>query len=1363
MGSRTAAPRRRASLLRLASLALLVAFGASLEGGDFDLPGTQQDVPGTPAAAKIQQVFIPPIGTPPTGTVTCDVCHASSDLLPGTPPSAPSAAPLAPWHGSMMSMAARDPLFYAQLDLTNHDGRLGGPRPAVAGMADMCLRCHSPVGWLEGRSTDLTGQGFTQKDLFGVQCHACHRLVDPRLPTTDPSHPDVTNFLNGLLPTPGLPPTFGNGMFVMDPRQTRRGPYRLAQLVGHTSSVVGEGLDWGMVNLDASHPAMGSAFHRSGNLCGTCHDVSNPVDCEPGATNADTQRCFPIERTWSEWRASAFPARGEAGNCQSCHMSGPLNGVAFGAPCQGAGAGGPLAHLNDVHFHDLTGGNTFIPKVIRDMKQRYDTPCAPGDTACSDFKLAVEGLYPPATGSPFANVDPDALLAGIERVKRTLKRAAYLDVTGVSPELQVRVTNRTGHKLPTGYPEGRRMWLNVKFLSSTGSLLAESGRYEAATGALFHDQDLNGTGGGPLSYDVASYTDSSGGTLGIGRLTKVWEGRMRHVGTDTEFHFALNDEVELDNRIPPEGWNLAEYTANRALPSTSVYPASLQSDYGAGGGPTVNFDQFSYELPAGTDRVELTLYYQTASREYIEALADDNPHTAPGPGSLHFGGFNRGTLLQDAWQRPAVGRSEPEVMARRVHAVLDGDSDGLSDGWESGFGGALGGRNDDPDGDGRSNWQELQDGTDPTDPASPGGLRDPVDIVLVLDLSGSMNDPAPGTTTPKIQVLRDAVTLFLETWKDYAVGGANGDRIGVVYFRTDALAYGAPPLLKNFVSEWTTIRGDVQGQMPGGWTAMGAGLYTAVQGLPAAPGRKRHILLFSNGMQNRSPMVVPHPGFPDSAVVLRDQTPADNPEVTGGSNVTLGAGVDFSIPFTPANQIFVHTVGVGVAEASGGSSWHKLLRDLATFHGGKHNFITRAFDLEGVFLQDLVNALRGNSLEYVLEEEMELARGEVEEVSIPVNGSATQFSVVVSWSGERAEPPLLELLRPDGVREDLAPLTRGGSFYRVITRYLSDPDSHPEEFGVWKLRLARRGKQRESGRAGEKVDPGLPVRVHALLDDAQVKYHFTVPPRLRIGQPLRVTAIATQRNQLLRDLGQVTVRLSRPRRSLGEALARSRHSLPDAAGLDPDLVATPFARKLAAAFADKQWRERLEPEEDVLHLRDDGIGGDEQAGDGIFGLRLPMPEVPGHYEVAFRMDGRTADGRALVREESFSLVVGIGPIDPVRSRVRLVEHQRGRAVSFRPMDRDGNLLGPGYASQIVARTHGRLAPVEDLLDGSYRVSLPAGFAPGGAVRLTFDDSTFQDGPVRPAGFWERIPWWVWLLLLLLLLLLLVVWLLRRRP
>ena len=41
--------------------------------------------------------------------------------------------------------------------------------------------------------------------------------------------------------------------------------------------------------------------------------------------------------------------------------------------------------------------------------------------------------------------------------------------------LAIKVTNLTGHKLPTGYSEGRRMWLNVQVRDANGGLVFESG------------------------------------------------------------------------------------------------------------------------------------------------------------------------------------------------------------------------------------------------------------------------------------------------------------------------------------------------------------------------------------------------------------------------------------------------------------------------------------------------------------------------------------------------------------------------------------------------------------------------------------------------------------------------------------------------------------------------------------------------------------------------------------------------------------------------------------------------------------------------------------------------------------------------
>jgi len=54
-----------------------------------------------------------------------------------------------------------------------------------------------------------------------------------------------------------------------------------------------------------------------------------------------------------------------------------------------------------------------------------------------------------------------------------LERAAALALSGNL----LKVINLTGHKLITGYPEGRRMWLNIRWQDVEGALLREDGAY----------------------------------------------------------------------------------------------------------------------------------------------------------------------------------------------------------------------------------------------------------------------------------------------------------------------------------------------------------------------------------------------------------------------------------------------------------------------------------------------------------------------------------------------------------------------------------------------------------------------------------------------------------------------------------------------------------------------------------------------------------------------------------------------------------------------------------------------------------------------------------------------------------------------
>ncbi len=519
---------------------------------DFDLPGSQ------PLQA----------GTVEDPSVTCITCHGGYD---------PAVEPHRNWQGGMMAHAQRDPLFLATVSIANQD---------APGVGDLCLRCHTPGGWLEGHSDDTTGGLVTAKDRQSVQCDFCHRLVDPHyVPGVSPAADQ--QILADLVDAPSAT---ANGGFVVDPDPIRRGPYADAQ---------------------AAHEFLASPFHRESDLCGTCHDVSNPAFVrgagpaayDPDAFDSphpdgDLRNMFPVERTFSEWTQSAYANGGVyapqfAGNkpggivstCQDCHMR----------DVSGRGAvGGPVR--SDLPLHDLTGGNHFVPDLLPAMW--------PGE------------------------VDAQALQDGKARVIDLLQLAASLaassEVVDGEIRLNVTVTNETAHKLPSGYPEGRRIWLNVKAYDDAEQLVWQSGAYDAATGILTHDEQAK------IYHIEPGISHRLAGLLGV--------------TAGPSFHFVLNDTVYFDNRIPPRGFTNAAFTAVQSPPVGHAYADGQYHDL------TV------YTLPTTARRAEVTLYYQSTSKEYIEFLRDENVTD------------DLGQQMHDAWV--AQGRAAPVVMAT-ASALID--------------------------------------------------------------------------------------------------------------------------------------------------------------------------------------------------------------------------------------------------------------------------------------------------------------------------------------------------------------------------------------------------------------------------------------------------------------------------------------------------------------------------------------------------------------------------------------------------------------------------------------------------------------------------------------------------------------------
>jgi hypothetical protein len=199
-----------------------------------------------------------------------------------------------------------------------------------------------------------------------------------------------------------------------------------------------------------------------------------------------------------------------------------------------------------------------------------------------------------------------------------LERAVSLKVGQSGDALAVRLVNETGHKLPTGHIEGRRVWLNVRFLDAGGGLVGEHGHYDEAEAEL--DE-----------ASTAVYEMHVGLSEDAARATGLPAGPTTHM--------AIADTIELDNRIPPRGFDNAAFSAAGA-------PA-VGYDYADG----QYWDDRQFPIPEGAATAEVTAYYQNTPRHYIEALRDAN-HTD------HWG-----DTLHELWT--ATGRGAPIAMASR--------------------------------------------------------------------------------------------------------------------------------------------------------------------------------------------------------------------------------------------------------------------------------------------------------------------------------------------------------------------------------------------------------------------------------------------------------------------------------------------------------------------------------------------------------------------------------------------------------------------------------------------------------------------------------------------------------------------------
>lgn len=222
------------------------------------------------------------------------------------------------------------------------------------------------------------------------------------------------------------------------------------------------------------HDTVYSDLHTKSEFCSSCHNVTHPFNK------------LAIERTFDEWRDSLY--RGQGIECQDCHMT-PGPGVNTN-PGKSASMGKDREHI---FSHQFAGANTTLLKHFGKN---------------------------------------EAAKASAEMLK-SAAIIEFLDLStsvnaGKSEMIKLKVSNvGAGHKLPTGFPEGREVWVDFSVTDKNGKLIYRLGKI-----------DHGHTEPGTKSFK-ATLGDKNGDVVDV----NVWEA----------------DRILADTRILPNSYAILDY------------------------------------------------------------------------------------------------------------------------------------------------------------------------------------------------------------------------------------------------------------------------------------------------------------------------------------------------------------------------------------------------------------------------------------------------------------------------------------------------------------------------------------------------------------------------------------------------------------------------------------------------------------------------------------------------------------------------------------------------------------------------------------------------------------------------------------
>lgn len=314
-------------------------------------------------------------------------------------------------------------------------------------------------------------------------------------------------------------------------------------------------------------------------FCATCHTLFTPIVADDGKIAGN----FPEQTPYLEWSNSIYAAPESYLSCQDCHMP------RIDEPVKISNRP-PWFQEKQSPFwkHHFIGGNTLILRLLKDNRHRLGSP-------------VPNPLYAKALKRTEKRLSREA--AAIEIVKVEQKNSRL--------HIDVRVTNNTGHKFPTGFPS-RRAWLYLTVTDQQKQIIFTSGEYTPQGKIVGVDS----------TYEPHHLVINSP------EQVQIYQSIMGDVSGNHTSTLLNAASYLKDNRLPPRGYKqsgkMASFTQIAGKAATDMNFNAIDDQEGTGA------DIVSYDIPIMEARyplaVKAQLLYQSSSPRFLDdLLQDDTP------------------------------------------------------------------------------------------------------------------------------------------------------------------------------------------------------------------------------------------------------------------------------------------------------------------------------------------------------------------------------------------------------------------------------------------------------------------------------------------------------------------------------------------------------------------------------------------------------------------------------------------------------------------------------------------------------------------------------------------------------------------